>query len=179
MDFSANITTALEKSSELITSKVNFKGIAKYSDAGVPIINKGDFVMLYTATVKAGIDIEKVEFAIDNTNRTVYIYVPKAEIIDVKIDSDSLEYINESFVLFNNDEKADTAKALKMAEENAEKDALETGILDLADQQSQTLIKGILESVINDYEMKFVNTENDIKTQKTLIESSSQNTTIS
>ena len=135
--------------------------------------------MLYTATVKAGIDIEKVEFAIDNTNRTVYIYVPKAEIIDVKIDSDSLEYINESFVLFNNDEKADTAKALKMAEENAEKDALETGILDLADQQSQTLIKGILESVINDYEMKFVNTENDIKTQKTLIESSSQNTTIS
>lgn len=166
----SNIKTTLEKSSELITSKVNFKGIAKYSDGGLPVLNKGDFVMLYTATVKAGIDIEKVDCVIDNSQRIVYIYVPKAEIIDVKINPDSLEYYNESFVLFNNDEKEDTAKALTLAEESAEKDALDTGILDLANQQSQTLIKGILGSVVNNYEMKFFTTEDDLIKQKKSIE---------
>ena len=90
---SSNIVTALQTSSELITSKVNFRGIAKYSDEGVPVINKGDFVMVYTATVKAGIDIDKVKSAVDNQNKIVYIYLPDAEVLDVKVNTEGVSGI--------------------------------------------------------------------------------------
>ena len=170
---SSNIVTALQTSSELITSKVNFRGIAKYSDEGVPVINKGDFVMVYTATVKAGIDIDKVKSAVDNQNQIVYIYLPDAEVLDVKVNNDSVEFYNKSFVLFNSDEKSDTADALHLAEEDAKSDALETGILELANQHSKTLIKGILEGVVDGYSMEFFDSLDLFQKKASQIESAS------
>jgi|GEM_PF-734301 len=162
-----NIVTALQKSSDLVAAKVKFTGVARYDDKGIPFLNKSDFVMLYNATVKAGIDIAKVCFAVDDSGQTVYIYVPQAEIISVEVDAGSLEFFQEGFALFNTDEKNDAAKALNMATEDAKKDALDTGVLELADHQSQTLIRGILSSVVHNYTLKFVNSEDEILKYKT------------
>lgn len=150
-----NLIAELKTSSELVTATVNFKGYSEYTDEGIPIINSGDFVMVYHATVKAGIDVKKVKIAVDNSNKTVNIFVPSAEIMDVKVDSKSVKYYNTQFALFNTDEKEDAADAISKAEEQAQEDALGTGILELADQQSKTLIKGILEDVVNGYKMEF------------------------
>ena len=153
----------LQAANELISAKVNFRGLARYSDEGIPVLTKGDFVMVYTATVKAGIDVKNVGVCVDNTHKTVYFYIPKSEILDVKVNSDSIEFFDESFTLFNADEKADMAKALQYAEEIAAEDATETGILDLANEQSQTLIKGILEGSVKDYEMKFFDSMEELE----------------
>lgn len=155
------IETKLQYSSELISAKVNFRGLARYSDEGIPVLTKGDFVMVYTATVKAGIDVKDIGVCVDNSQQTVYFYVPQAEILDVKVDSDSIEFFDEKFTLFNGDEKADFTKALQYAEEISLEDAKETGILDLANEQSQTLIKGILEESVQGYEMKFFNSKDE------------------
>ena len=109
------ISAKLESSSELVTSKVTLKGIAEYSDEGWYVFNKGDFVMVYQAEVKAGIDVKKVRFAVDDANKTVYIYVPNSEILSIKVLPDKIKYYNESFTLFNFDEKNDANKAQSLA----------------------------------------------------------------
>jgi dsDNA-binding SOS-regulon protein len=56
--------------------------------------------------------------------------------------------VNEQFALFNVDEKEDLTRALAAAEKDAMEYAKTTGILELANQQSETLVKGILANAI-------------------------------
>lgn len=164
------ITAKIEAASDLVTSKVTLKGVAEFSDGGWWFFNKGDFVLVYTSEVKAGIDVKKVDLTVDDGQKIVYIYVPKAEILSVKILPESIKYYNESFALLNFDKKEDANRAQKMAEEVAEKDALSAGVLEAANTQSEILIRGILEGVVGNYEMRFVGSENELQRLKDLIE---------
>ena len=155
---SETLMSALESSSELVTSKMTMMGCVEYNDEGVPVLTKGDFVMIYKATVKAGVNVKEIKTAIDNSERVVYIYVPDAEILDVKVIPDSVKYYDKSFVLFNGDPMEDSLRAQQQAEDDAKKEALGTGILEAADKQSETLVKGILQGVTEGFEMKFMRT---------------------
>ena len=115
-----------------------------------------------------------VKCEVDNTNKRVIIYIPKAQILDVKIDSNSLKFYNGSFALFNTDEKEDTTKAMQMAEEQSKTDALETGILDLANKQSETLVKGILEDIVKDYSLECFTSKDEYDKKK--VELATENT---
>lgn len=169
------VTAKIEAASELVTSKVRLKGMAEYSDGGWYVFNKGDFVMVYESDVKAGIDIKKIQFAIDDDQRMINIFVPTAEILDIKVLPESIKYYNESFSLFNFDKKDDANRAQKMAEEFAKKDALSAGILEMANTQSETLVKGILEEVAHNYEMNFVRSEAELANLRALIDSTKTN----
>lgn len=164
------ITAKIEAASDLVTSKVTLKGVAEFSDGGWWFFNKGDFVLVYTSEVKAGIDVKKVGLTVYNGQKIIYIYVPDAEILSVKILPESIKYYNESFALMNFDKKEDANRAQKMAEEVAEKDALGAGVLEAANTQSEILIRGILEEVVGNYEMRFVSSENELQRMKDLIE---------
>ena len=171
------IYSELKASSELTTAKIKFKDIAEYKDEGVPVLNQGNFAFLYTATARAGINLSDVKCEVDNTNKRVIIYIPKAQILDVKIDSNSLKFYNGSFALFNTDEKEDTTKAMQMAEEQSKADALETGILDLANKQSETLVKGILENVVKDYKLECYTSKEEYDKKKAELTTESTSTT--
>ena len=171
------IYAQLKASSELTTSKVDFMGIADYKDGGIPVINQGNFAFSYKATVRAGINLSEVNCDVDNTKKIVIIYIPKAQILDVKIHSDSLKFYNGSFTLFNTDEKEDTTKAMQMAEEQSKTQALETGILDLANKQSETLVKGILEDVVKDYTLECFTSKEEYDKKKAELTTESISTT--
>lgn len=168
------IYSQLKASSELTTAKVDFMGIAEYKDGGIPVINQGNFAFSYKATVRAGINLSEVNCEVDNNKKKVIIYIPKAQILDVKIHSDSLKFYNGSFSLFNSDEKEDTTKAMQMAEEQSKTDALETGILDLANKQSETLVKGILEDIVKDYSLECFTSKDEYDKKK--VELATENT---
>lgn len=149
------INALLTESSELTTSKLNYTGMTEYHDKGIPIINKADFIMVYKATARAGIDIKDVKVNVDNDKRIVYLTIPKAEVLEVKVDPNEIKYFDEKFAILNVNPKEDANKAQALAEEAARKEISKMGILELADQQSETLIKGILsDAVPKDY--KFV-----------------------
>ena len=149
------VNVMLEESSELTTAKLNYTGILEYNDKGFPIINKSNFVMVYDATVRTGINIKEVNPEVDDDNKIVWITIPKAEIQEVTVDHSSIRYYDEKFSLFNVDEREDVTKALAMADEDAKKKVENTGALELADKQAETLIKGILQGVIPEgYELK-------------------------
>lgn len=138
----------LTKSSELTTAKLTITGLSDYHDEGVYIFNRADFTMRFTAVIRAGINLENVQIDSDPIQKKIFITIPDAEIMDVKVDPNNIKFYGTGFALFNVNEKEDLAKALSLAEADARKEASSTGILDLANQQSETLIKGILANAI-------------------------------
>lgn len=152
---SSYLGTQLSKVGELTTVKLKYDGIAEYKDKGITFINKSDFVMRYKAEARVGIDLEKVTTEVDNQNKVVWLTIPKAEIQDVHIDTSDIKYYDEKFSLLNVDEKEDGNKAIELAEKEAKIALKDMGVLESADEQAFTLIKGLLHNVVpSDYEFK-------------------------
>lgn len=145
----------LQKSSELTTAKLEYTGFTKFKDEGIIILNRSDFLMVYTATARAGIDIKNVKVDADKITKTIWITIPKAEILDVNVDPQKITYYDEKFALFNIDQKEDSDRAQALAEDEAKKELAKMGILKMADDQAETLIKGLLQgSIPEGYEIK-------------------------
>lgn len=144
--------TALNKllieASDLTTAKLNITNIYEHKDEGIKILNRADFTMVYKATVWAGIDMKKVEVIPNDLTKVIRVNIPKATIQDAKVDSSSIKYFDEKIALFNVDAKEDANKAVVIAENAAKEEAIKTGILELADKQSATLIEGLLSKAI-------------------------------
>lgn len=142
------IIAKLEKSSELTTAKLNYTGMSKYEDTGITFINKSDFIMVYEATARAGIDVKEIKVEADNINRIIWITIPKAKILETKVNMDSIKYFDEKFALLNVDYKEDANRATALAEKKAVEELASMGILEMADEQAEALIKGLIQDVI-------------------------------
>ena len=92
--------------------------MSEYKDEGIMFINRSDFVMVYEATARVGIDVKKVKVDVNNLLKTVTVTIPKAEVLDVKVDMDSIKYFDTKFALLNVDYKEDANKATSIAEKN-------------------------------------------------------------
>lgn len=149
------IVATLEEASELTTAKLKYTGFTKFEDTGIAIINKSDFLMVYKATARAGIDVKNVEVKPNNITKKIIVTIPKAEILEVKVDPKSIKYYDEKFALFNINSKEDANKAQALAEEEAKKELAGMGILKMADDQAEALVKGLLQDTIPEgYELE-------------------------
>jgi len=156
----------LQKSSDLTTAKFKYTGWTKYEDDGIiPFVTKGGFIMVYKATASAGITLSDVDVDVNNVDKTILLTIPKAEISGVYVDPSTIQYFDEKFKLLNFSQKEDANKAQALAEEEAKKEISEMGILEMADEQSAALVKGLLANVAKDYtfEVKYVETEDTEK----------------
>lgn len=152
------LTQILTKSSELTTAKLKVTGLSEYHDEGIKILNKSDFTMCYTTSIRAGVNLTDVKVEQDKAQKKIYITIPKAEVFEAKVDPNDIKFYGTGFALLNVNEKEDVTKALALAEKDAMEYAKETGILEVADQQSETLIKGILANAIpNEYTIEVKN----------------------
>lgn len=146
----------LEKASELTTTKLTYDGFTKYTDTGVKVINRSDFLMVYTATARAGIDVKEIIIESNKISKTIKVTLPKAKILEVKVDPSSIKYYDTKLALFNFDSREDANDAQALAEQEAKKELEKMGILDSANEQAEVLIRGLLqESIPSDYELKF------------------------
>ena len=132
----------LEECSDLTTAKNYYTGLVRFSEGSVPLINKNSFSMKYDAVISAGFDLEKVD--IDVTDDRVTVKVPKAEILDINIDPESLEFYDNRTSLFRTDRKEATKQALVEAKKDAEEHATQKGILEEADKRAEVIFRGIL-----------------------------------
>jgi len=152
---SSYIIAKLENSSELTTVKLNYTGMTEYKDSGIKIINRSDFVMVYDATARVGIDVKEIKVEVDNIKNIVWLTIPKARILDVKVDAGNIKYFDEKFALFNVDSKEDANKAIYLAEQGAILELIDMGVLDMANNQAEILLRGLLQDVIpKNYEIK-------------------------
>ena len=141
----------LEESSELTVEKNYYTGIARFSEGTVPLITKNSFSMKYEAEIDAGFRLEEV--TIEVTDDEVIVTVPKAEILSINIDPDSLEFYDNKTSLFKTDRKEATKKALQEAQKDAEQNATRKGLLEAADKRAEIIFKGILEGGVGNREI--------------------------
>ncbi len=144
------MVSLLAESSELTTAKLHYTGMTEFKDSGIAFINSSDFIMVYEATARIGIDLQEVDVSSDNVTKVITVSIPPVAIQDVKIDASSIKYFDQKFSLFNLDEKEDSNAAIALAEEAAMTEVGEMGVLQMAQDQSAALIKGILANAIPD-----------------------------
>ena len=151
----AYIVALLEKSSELTTTKLKYTGMSEFKDSGISIINRSDFIMVYEATARFGIDVKEIKVEVDNFKNIVLLTIPKAKVLEVKVDTNNIKYFDEKFALFNVNSKEDANKAIYLAEQGATIELANMGVLEMADLQAEALVKGLIQDVIpKNYEIK-------------------------
>lgn len=152
---SSYIMKEIKASSELTTAKITYTGFHKYEDEGVIFLNKGDFTMVYEAVIRTGIDLDKVDIKVNNITKKVTLKIPKARVLDINIDEDSIEFYDTKFSLFNYDAKTDVTKAMSDAKKDLEQKVVDKIDMDFANQQSEILIRGLVQKTIpSNYEIE-------------------------
>ena len=142
------ITEQLQNMSDLTTSQLQYRGLVRYEKGNIAFINKKSYTMLYDAIVKAGIDMEKV--SVDVSKNKIKVFLPKATVQDIVINSDTIEFYDEKNSLFNWEEKQDTVTALQLAKEDAKERIDESQLLKQAEGQAELLIRNLLLPITNE-----------------------------
>ena len=142
------ISEKLEAVSELTTAKLTYTGLVRYTEGNIPFLTKKEFNMLYRAGVRAGIDLSQGD--INVTDSDVKLTLPKAEIQEIFVDADSIQFYDESFALFNGEKREDTVEALKVAEEDVRENGNMEELMVQAQEQTESLLTGFLDELIGD-----------------------------
>lgn len=144
----AFISEKLEAVSDLTSAELIYNGLIRYTDGNIPILTQKGFSMVYCAEIEAGIHLSEVD--VNVTDSKVEIVLPEIEVLDINIDSDSIQFYDEKSALFNWTEREDVVEAMKAAEEdvmaNAEIDKLKAK----AKRQTTQLLQGVFEEIIGD-----------------------------
>lgn len=147
----AYISERIKSVSELTTAELSYNGLIIYSEGDIPLITKKGFSMRYTADIRAGIDLSNIKA--DVTDGKVVIDVPEAQVQSVDVDSDSIEFYDERYALFNWTQKEDVVDAISIAQEDASSHANITGLVKKASEQTEIIIKSILAGHIGDRQL--------------------------
>lgn len=145
------ISGKIDSISELTTAEMEYRGLVVYSDGNIPFLTQKGFSMIYTARVRAGIDVSQID--VNVTEEQVIITVPKAAIQSVEVDPDSIEFYDEKHALFNWSDKEDVVDTLSLAKEDAEANADGTELIEKANAQTISILQKILEGSIGDKEL--------------------------
>lgn len=149
------VSGKLDDVGELTTQKLTYTGIITLSKGKIPFINKSGFSMKYNATMWAGMKVE--DFDIKVKKKQVVVTIPHASLQDVKVDSESIEFYDEKFSLFNRYGKEGTAEAIAEAENDVRNNVSYEELLIRADENAEELIHEILDDAVGrrEVEVKF------------------------
>ena len=148
---SDTIMAKLEDASECTTQKMIYHGIVSLTKGTIPFIDKSNFVMTYKATVRAGFDISRAKVKV--TDSLIEVTIPMTTIQEITIDPDSLKFYDTTFTLFKPDGKEAAKEALQEAEKDVEEKAVDSGILEAADENAESLLTAMLTDSAGDREI--------------------------
>lgn len=99
----------LETASDLTTARMTYTGITSFDDGNIPILNKTEVYVMYSAVISAGIDMNDVH-VVEITDDKVVIEIPEIVIQSAHVDVntvDVFEVQDSIFGSFDNDELLD------------------------------------------------------------------------
>ena len=134
-----------------------FTSSHQIDDWQVPFTEKA-FTMKWSGTVTAGIDLDRVSIKVDKTGEKLIVSIPKADVIEVSTDKDSFKLLDEQNNIFNPISMHDLLKLDLNIEENIRAQAMENGLLTIAQQNARIYITDILRSsteIGSYYEIEF------------------------
>lgn len=137
-----SIQEQLIDSSELATSKLEYRGLVRYENGDIDFLTKKGFTLVYNAEVRAGVDLSQAVVSVNG--KAITVQLPMAEVLTISIDPDSIEFYDEAFALFNWDNKQDTADALVIAKQDAESKVDQVHMIEEANDQAKVLVENLL-----------------------------------
>lgn len=113
------------------------------------------YIYSYDIEIKAGFDFEEIEW--EEKGNTIEVRLPEAEILSSEIDLDSFKIYHEDESIFREITMSENNEALKSMKENAEKDAVENGLLENARSNAEEILTGFFGNVydMDEYEIVF------------------------
>lgn len=148
---SSNIKEQINNISELSTIKYNYTNIAEYKDnlqfsgINIPFSSKG-YLVKYSGYIKAGIDLSQVEIEVIGTDKAEVI-LPESEIMENVISEEDVYFYNEKDSAFNKLKFDDLYTLLKDEKQKTEKELIDKGLLNDADENAMITIRLMLESL--------------------------------
>lgn len=137
-----SIQEQLTESSDLATAKLEYRGLVRYESGDIDFLTKKGFTMVYDAEIRAGVDLSQAAVSVDGHD--IIVQLPMADVQTVSIDPDSIEFYDESFALFNWENKNDTAEALVLATEDASGKVDQINMIEQANEQAKTVVESLL-----------------------------------
>lgn len=137
---------------ELALVKHNYVGVIGYNDSkkimNLPIpFTEKYFLLKYNGYIKAGVDFERIKVDVNENDKSVHVVMPKAKILDVVIDENSIKVYNESDNAFNPIRISEYNDAMKREKNIMRKDAFDIGILEDANRQAKLAITSLLQEM--------------------------------
>ena len=134
----------------LVTQEYYFTQVEKYTKETkflwvVP--SESEIVYSYDGSVQAGIDFEKIEITKDDDTKKLTVTLPPAEINAVVIDENSFQAYSEKEFLWNKIQLEDYSKSRASFEAAARKKAIDSGILDRANDQAMKLVMNFIRNI--------------------------------
>lgn len=142
----------LENMGVLVTQEYYFTQVETYTKekSYLKIFNStSEFTYSYDGKVTAGVDFEKIKITKDDAKKTISIQLPESEIQSVDIDTNTFKAYSEKDSLWNPIKLEDVNNSMKEFEANAKQKALDSGILERADIQAQSLIVNFVQNFPN------------------------------
>ncbi|MCS4491366.1 MULTISPECIES: DUF4230 domain-containing protein [unclassified Corynebacterium] len=162
---STGIAASFKDIAELAVEEYTFTNVGKFADEGhqiygltVPLTGK-NFLITYDGTVKAGVkDFSQIAIDMSENTKKVTLKVPRVEIIDSKIDPDSVIVYDQSYNPLNQLSVDDMTRFLTVEGKAAETQAIEHGILKRAGERVEQLLDTHIKSLLlhtdkEDYEV--------------------------
>lgn len=143
----------LEAIGELGTVKYYYTNMGKYeknlsvSGQNIPF-TKTSFIISYDGTIKAGIDLKEIGFAL--RDKVIVVTIPEAKLLSHEVDQDSLQVFDEKNSIFNGLTTEDVTGFEGEQKKTMESRALAAGILEEARANAQGALKSIYQVLVSD-----------------------------
>lgn len=142
------VSKKLANLAELSTAQMSYTGIYSVEEGSIPFITKKGFSMIYTASIKSGIDMSLID--VEVTDSQVLVKLPDAEIQTIKVEPSSIQFYDEKHALLNRDEKGDAVEAIRIAEGDLESKTDFKDLLQLTSERAELLVENLLSDSIGD-----------------------------
>lgn len=144
---SSLISQKLSDCSDLTTCNLVYVDLVKYEQGSIPLVTKKAFSMIYSANLRAGIDLNEAK--VDVSPTTVTVTLPETVIQSIEVDTSSLRFYDERLAIFNWQNKEDIAAAIAAAREDAEKNVNIEKLKIQARKQAETVVYKLIEPAID------------------------------
>lgn len=126
----------------------------KLFGASIPFTNS-KYIYSYGVTIKAGYDFNEIDW--EEKGKTIEIKLPEIKILSSEINQDSFKVYHEDESVFNQITLTENNEALVKLKEQAENEAIESGLFENARTNAETILTSFFGSVydLNEYEIVF------------------------
>lgn len=107
----------------------------------IPLMDN-KYIFGYDGVIKAGLNFKDIEVDVNEEQKSIVVRLPQTRILSIEIDEKSFRVFDERENIFNRLKLGDVNNALLALKEEIKATALKNGILENAQTNAMSLIKG-------------------------------------